>query len=41
VDTEAKVEVGSIVRKPKVRNSEEHEFVDFSNLPDIDLNTFI
>lgn len=41
VDTEAEAEVGSIIRKPKVRNSEEHEFVDFSNLPDIDLNTFI
>ena len=41
VDTEAESEIGTIVGKPKVRNSKEHEFVDFSNIPDIDLNKFI
>lgn len=41
IDTEAEVTVGDLVQKPKVRNSEEHKFVDFSNLPDIDLNNFV
>ena len=41
IDTEAEVAIGDLVQKPKVRNSEEHKFVDFSNLPDIDLNNFV
>ena len=41
IDADAIVTVGEVVHKPKVRNSEDHKFVDFSNIPDIDLNNFV
>lgn len=38
IDTNATSEVGKIVAKPKIQISEDKKFVDFSNIPDIDLN---
>ena len=41
VNTNAEVEVGKVAAKPKVTTKEEASFVDFSNIPDIDLNNFV
>lgn len=41
IDTNAETLVGTIVAKPKVQTSEDRKIVDFSSIPDIDLNKFI
>lgn len=41
IDTNEIPEVGKVVAQPKIQTSEEHHFVDFSNIPDIDLNKFV
>lgn len=41
IDTNAEVKVGKVTAKPKIVSKKETSFVDFSNIPDIDLNNFI
>jgi len=38
IDTTAPVEVGKVVATPKIQTPEGTSFVDFSNIPDIDLS---